>query len=338
MISDEFSINFYVMKWVIVSMVLFLAGYAICLESKAEKEVFMINMEKTSERLQGHLRMLTQTIGERSVLLPKNLKKTQEYIEKFYQDMDIPVHFESYPYRNYTVANVVAEISFCERPKKHFLLGAHYDSVAGTVGADDNASAIGVQLETARQLNALKGNRELELAVKFVSFTLEEPPAFGTRHMGSRVYAMKAWKEKEQIDGMICLEMVGYTCHDPGCQSYPFPLMFLGYPKQGDFIGIVGNLSSKGFTEGLYRAFCENPDLPVVKLTVPLGGYLLPSVRLSDHSSFWDRGYKAVMITDTAFFRNPHYHRASDTMDRLDYGFMAQLVKSLILFFCSQCR
>jgi hypothetical protein len=326
------------MKWVIVSMGLFLSGYASCLGGAAEKEIFMIDMGKTAERLQDHLRILTQTIGERSVLLPKNLKKTQEYIEKFYRGLGIPVHCESYPYRNYTVANVVAEISFCDAPTKQYLVGAHYDSVAGTVGADDNASAIAVQLETARQLNTLKGNQELDLAVKFVSFTLEEPPAFGTRHMGSRVYALKAWKQKEQIDGMICLEMVGYTCHDPGCQSYPFPLMFLGYPKKGNFIGIVGNLSSKGFTEALYRTFCTNSDLPVVKLTVPLGGYLLPSVRLSDHSSFWDRGYKAVMITDTAFFRNPHYHRASDTMDRLDYGFMAQLVKSLLLFFCSQCR
>jgi len=153
----------------------------------------------------------------------------------------------------------------------------------------------------------LKDHQELDLAVKFVSFALEEPPAFGTRHMGSRVYAMKAWKEKEQIDGMICLEMVGYTCHDPGCQEYPFP----------------------------FHAFHKNPKLPVIKLTVPLGGFLLPSVRLSDHSSFWDRGYKAVMITDTAFFRNPHYHRASDTMDRLDYGFMAELVESLLIFFRS---
>ncbi len=324
------------MKWVIVSMGLFLAGCASCFGGTAEEEIFMIDMEKTVERLQDHLRILTQTIGERSVLLPKNLKKTQEYIENFYQGIGVPVHCESYPYRNYTVANVVAEISFCDTPTKQYLVGAHYDSVAGTVGADDNASAIAVQLETARHLNALKGNQELDLAVKFVSFTLEEPPAFGTRHMGSRVYALKAWKQKEQIDGMICLEMVGYTCHDPGCQSYPFPLMFLGYPKQGNFIGIVGNLSSKGFTEALYRTFCRNPDLPVVKLTVPLGGYLLPSVRLSDHSSFWDRGYKAVMITDTAFFRNPHYHRASDTMDRLDFGFMAQLVKSLLIFFCPQ--
>ena len=324
------------MKWVIVSMGLFIAGCASCFGGPAEEEIVMIDMEKTVERLQDHLRILTKTIGERSVLSPENLKKTQEYIENFYQGIGVPVHCEPYPYRNYTVANVVAEISFCDTPTKQYLVGAHYDSVVGTVGADDNASAIAVQLETARHLNALKKNIELDLAVKFVSFTLEEPPAFGTRHMGSRVYALKAWKQKEQIDGMICLEMVGYTCHDPGCQRYPFPLMFLGYPEQGNFIGIVGNLSSKGFTDALYRNFSTNPDLPVVKLTVPLGGYLLPSVRLSDHSSFWDRGYKAVMITDTAFYRNPHYHRASDTMNRLDYGFMAQLVKSLILFFCPQ--
>ena len=295
----------------------------------------MIDIKKTTERLQDHLRMLTLTIGERSVLLPKNLKKTQEYIETFYHDIDIPVYCEPYKYRNYTVANVVAEISFCENPTKRYIVGAHYDSVAGTVGADDNASAIAVQLETARNLKALKGHQELDLAVKFVSFALEEPPAFGTRDMGSRVYAMKAWKQKEQIDGMICLEMVGYTCHDSGCQKYPFPLMFLRYPKQGDFIGIVGNLSSRGFTETLFRAFSENPDLPVVELTVPLGGFLLPSVRLSDHSSFWDRGYKAVMITDTAFFRNPHYHLPSDTMDKLNFGFMAELVESLLIFFRS---
>jgi Zn-dependent M28 family amino/carboxypeptidase len=207
--------------------------------------------------------------------------------------------------------------------------------VAGTVGADDNASAVAVQLETARHLMMLKDHLELDLTVKFVSFPLEEPPTFGTRHMGSSVYAHNAWKSKEQIDGMICLEMVGYTCHDEGCQDYPFPLMFFDYPKQGDFIGIVGNFKSRKFTNDLFEAFGRNPDLPVVKLTVPVGGFLLPSVRLSDHSSFWHRDYKAVMVTDTAFYRNPHYHRISDTMEKLDYAFMAELVKSLLLYFCS---
>jgi Zn-dependent M28 family amino/carboxypeptidase len=201
------------------------------------------------------------------------------------------------------------------------------------VGADDNASAIAVQLETARQLRSKLGEKKLDLSVKFVSFPLEEPPTYGTRHMGSKIYARKAKVEKENIDGMLCLEMVGYTCHQEGCQNYPFPLMFMGYPKEGNFIGIVGNFSSKGLTSSLYKAFQKNRDLPVVKLTVPLGGWAMPSVRLSDHASFWDQGYKAVMITDTAFYRNPHYHTPSDTMDKLDFRFMAELVESLVMFF-----
>jgi len=298
----------------------------------------MFDINKTTERLQDHLKALTQTIGERSVYLPENLEKTARYIESFYQDIGMPVHIEPYKYQDLTVSNVVADISFCANPSKRYLMGAHYDSVIGTVGADDNASAIAVQLETARHLKALHGHEELDLALRFVSFTLEEPPVFGTRHMGSRVYAKKAKEEKEMIDGMICLEMVGYSCHDPGCQSYPFPLMFMGYPKEGNFIGVVGNLGSRKFAHSLTRAFQRNTELPVVKLIVPFGGRLMPSVRLSDHSSFWDQGFKAVMITDSAFYRNPHYHRSSDTMEKLDYRFMSELVESLVIFFRAHHR
>jgi len=301
--------------------------------NSAEKKDAMIEIDKTIERLRHHVRELTVTIGERSVYVPKNLERTAEYIERFYRDIGLPVHRQPYQFQKATVANVVAEIAFSDNPSKHFIIGAHYDSVAGTVGADDNASAVAVQLETARALKALKEHAQLDVAVKFVSFVLEEPPVYGTRHMGSRVYAAKARREKQQIDGMICLEMVGYACHQPGCQSYPFPLMFFGYPKEGNFIGIVGNFGSMTFTRSLFKAFRRNRNLPVIKLSVPLNGYLLPAVRLSDHASFWDKGYPAVMITDTAFFRNPHYHLRSDTMDKLDFNFMAQLVQSLLLFF-----
>jgi Zn-dependent M28 family amino/carboxypeptidase len=151
--------------------------------------------------------------------------------------------------------------------------------------------------------------------------------------MGSRVYATKARKEQVEIDGMICLEMVGYACYEPGCQHYPFPLGFFGYPKEGNYIGIVGNFKSGGFTKALFKEFQNNPELPVIKLKIPFNGWILPAVRLSDHASFWDQGFKAVMITDTAFFRNPHYHRPSDTMEKLDYRFMAELVESLLIFF-----
>jgi Zn-dependent M28 family amino/carboxypeptidase len=111
--------------------------------------------------------------------------------------------------------------------------------------------------------------------------------------------------------------------------------MFFGYPKQGNFIGIVGNSKSKNFTQSLVSAFSKNSELPVVKLNVPFNGRILPSVRLSDHASFWDQGFKAVMITDSAFYRNPYYHTALDTMEKLDYRFMAELVESLMIFFRS---
>ncbi len=295
----------------------------------------MIDIQQTAERLEAHLRALTETIGERSVRFPENLNKTADYIRSFYENIGIAAHGDPYDYADFKVDNVVAEISTGPQPSRRYLLGAHYDSVSGTVGADDNASAIAVQLETARGLKELLGQDNLDLAVTLVSFALEEPPAYGTRYMGSRVYAKRARKKQEKIDGMICLEMVGYACYEPGCQRYPFPLGFFGYPKEGNFIGIVGNFKSGEFTQALFNAFQNNPELPVVKIKIPFKGRILPAVRLSDHASFWDQGFKAVMITDTAFFRNPYYHRPSDTKEKLDYRFMAELVESLLFFFKS---
>jgi Zn-dependent M28 family amino/carboxypeptidase len=298
-------------------------------------ENYMTELRETENHLKAHVEMLTRTIGERSIYKPENLEKTADYIESFYRDINIEPVRLPYDHPTGQVENILATINFSQAPSKTYLIGAHYDSVVNTVGADDNASAVAVQLETARQMGLLKGKKHLDLSLKFVSFALEEPPVYGTRHMGSRVYAKAARKAGEKIDGMICLEMVGYTCHEPGCQAYPFPLMFLDYPKTGDFIGIAGNIKSRKFTRSLCEAFEHNPDLPVVSLTVPLNGYLLPNIRLSDHASFWDRGYKAVMITDTAFYRNPYYHSRTDTMEKLDFIFMARLVKSLCIFFDS---
>ena len=298
----------------------------------ADKDSTMIDIQQTTARLKEHLTVLTRTIGERSVYRPENLKKTETYIRSIFRDIGLDPRSQTYRYEQMEVANIEAEVSFGDSPSKRYVLGAHYDSVAGTVGADDNASAVAVLLETARQLVALKTDHSPDISVKFVAFALEEPPVYGTRFMGSRVYARNARKSKENIDGMICLEMVGYTCQQPGCQDYPFPLMYFGYPEKGNFIGIVGNFKSRRFARGLTQAFLNNPELPVVKLTVPLNGWILPSVRLSDHASFWDEGFKAVMITDSAFYRNPYYHLLSDSMDTLDFNFMAQLVQSLLLF------
>ncbi len=300
------------------------------------REVSMNNIHKTEQNLKAHIEVLTKTIGERSVKRLWQHEQAAKYIENFYGSINVASRRESYAFGKEQVSNIIADIVFGSGDGKVFLVGAHYDSLSGTVGADDNASAVAVQLEVARELAQLKDTKNINLRIRLVSFALEEPPAYATWSMGSRVFARQAKKAKERIDGMICLEMVGYTCHEPGCQAYPFPLMFLGYPKTGDFIGIIGNFRSRKFTRSLFDSFEKNKALPVVKLTVPWSGYLIPNVRLSDHASFWDEGYKAVMITDTAFYRNPHYHRPSDTMDKLDFAFMSQLVNSLVQFFISQ--
>jgi Zn-dependent M28 family amino/carboxypeptidase len=300
--------------------------------AQAQEDVSMVDIQETEQRLKEHLKALTKDIGERSVAVPANLNKTAAYIAEHYRRIGIPARLEPYDYEGRPVANVVAGMAVAEAPAKRILIGAHYDSVAGTVGADDNASAVAVQLELARQLGMLKERRAPGVEVVFVSFALEEPPAYGTRFMGSRVYAEQARRKGEQIDAMLCLEMVGYACAEPGCQAYPFPLMFFGYPKAGNFIGIVGNFDSLRLTRAIFSSFQKNPDLPAVKLTVPFNGWILPAVRLSDHASFWDQGFKAVMLTDSAFFRNPHYHLESDTLDTLDFHFMSELVKSLVTF------
>jgi len=298
----------------------------------AENQGPGMDLHETARRLRRHLAELTRTIGERSVYTPENLKNAETYIRSAFVDGGLSPRSQTYRYQQIEVANVTAEVSLGGRPLKRYVIGAHYDSVAGSVGADDNASAVAVLLETARRATLLKSSFPRDVWVKFVAFALEEPPVYSTRHMGSRVYVRNAKEVGEEIDGMICLEMVGFTCRQPGCQEYPFPLTYFGYPKMGDFIGIVGNFKSRPFTRQVTHAFLNSRQLPVVKLTVPLSGWILPSVRLSDHASFWDAGYKAVMITDSAFYRNPHYHLSSDTMDTLDFDFMARLVQSLVHF------
>ncbi len=303
------------------------------------REKKMIDIQETVSRLEGHLRELTVVIGERSIMEVRNLKRTEDYITAVHESMGLQVEKEPYSYAGIQVANVIARLNLgpeSDAPALRYLLGAHYDSVEGTVGADDNASAVAVQLEVARNLLARSEEGLRGVSVKFVSFALEEPPVFGTPFQGSAVHARNARARGEIIDGMLCLEMVGYACREPGCQQYPFPVNWMGYPKTGNFVGIVGNFGSRAFTRSLVKSFGRNPDLPVVSLSVPLNGWPLPAVRLSDHAAFWDQGYRAVMITDSAFFRNPHYHLPSDTMDKLDFRFMAEIVESLVVFFSSR--
>lgn len=302
-------------------------------DSEAAMTDVQFDKDNSMQRIEQHLHLLTREIGERSVRRWENHAQTRDALQEIFQRIGLQTTLETYEYKGTPVANVIAEINPGRQPTQRYLVGAHYDSVAGTVGADDNASGVAVLLELATVLQKNRSLLNPDLSIRLVAFALEEPPVFSTSYMGSKVHARTMKANQEQLAGMICLEMVGFTCHREGCQYYPFPLQFMNYPKTGDFIGIVGNHRSRKFTAALLDAFRNNPALPAISLSVPFNGWLMPAIRLSDHAPFWDQGFNAVMITDTAFYRNPHYHLPSDTMDTLDIDFMAELVRSLLLFF-----
>ena len=274
------------------------------------------------EALRDHVEVLCLRIGERTAFRGESLARAARYIRGVFQDAGLEVADQSYDYHGRQVTNLVAAPAGVSAASPYYLVGAHYDTVPGTPGADDNASAIAVLLELGRRIT------DSRLPVRLVAFTLEEPPACMTAHQGSRVFVRELARTGEHVLGAIILEMVGYTCPR---QDYPFVLRWAGYPKEGNFIGIVGNWGSRRFARTLLEGFRKNERPPVESLLVPFNGWPLPETRLSDHASFWDAGLPAVMITDTAFFRNPNYHAPSDTPDTLDFGFMGELVTSLEL-------
>ena len=274
------------------------------------------------DALRRHLAALTVDIGERTVFGGDGLTRAAGYIREVFEGAGLEVTEQAYEYRGRRVANLIAAPSATSAANAYYLVGAHYDTVPGTPGADDNASAVAVLLEIGRRL----ADNPPPAPVCLVAFTLEEPPAFNTSSQGSRVYVRQLRQTGDRILGAVILEMVGFTCPE---QDYPLVLRWAGYPRQGNFIGIVGNWRSRRFARAVRKGFRGNPRLPVESLLVPLNGWVLPATRLSDHASFWDRGWPAVMVTDTAFFRNPHYHAPSDTLETLDLAFMAELVTSL---------
>ena len=274
--------------------------------------------------IKKHINRLAVDIGPRPVTNELSIKKTESYITNYFKNIGLQVQLQQYKYGNYDITNIITGSQENLLSSKYYVIGAHYDSVPETYGADDNASGIAVLLELARYTMQEK----ISLPVRFVAFTAEEPPNFSTHYQGSKVFVKSALENKDEILGAIILEMVGYTSNE---QAYPLVLKWMGYPSKGNFIGIVGNRKSKKFGQSIFQSFKKNEQLPVETLFVPFNGRILPDTRLSDHSPFWDAGLFAVMITDTAFFRNPNYHTPKDTFDTLDYFFMAELVKSLLI-------
>ncbi len=265
---------------------------------------------------------LAGDIGSRTYLDLDRLASTSTYFSEQLASFGYRVTRQPFVFGGNTYHNIIAELTGASSPETLLIVGAHYDSVSTTPGADDNASGVAGLLGLAR---ALAGAR-MERTVRFVAFALEEWPVYRSRNMASYHYALSLKERNERVEGMICLEMIGYFCDREGCQHYPFPLMNRVFPKTGNFISMVGNMRSKSFTERIAKYFRQGTDLPVVTLNAPA---IVIGIDFSDHWSFGKFGYEAFMVTDTAFYRNPHYHGPTDLPDTLDYTRMSKVVEGL---------
>jgi len=281
----------------------------------------MDDVEEIEANLETTVRFLSEEIGARSHTNIKELNRSADYIEEKLASYGCDVKRQSFTCMENTYHNIIGETRGKD-DSEILIIGAHYDTVPGSPGADDNASGVAGLLELARLTAVNPASR----SICFCAFTLEEPPFFQTRHMGSYVYAESLRKKNAMIEGMISLEMIGYYCDIKGCQYYPFSFFKWFYPERGDFIAFVGNISSKNFTRKVRHAFQRVSPLRVESLNT---ASVVPGVDFSDHSSFWKFDYPAFMITDTAFYRNFNYHTAGDTADTLDFKRMALLVSGL---------
>jgi Zn-dependent M28 family amino/carboxypeptidase len=256
-----------------------------------------------------------------------SLEEKANYIENTFRSFNLSVDNQEVSFNGRDYRNITATKEGFDNENDWILLGAHYDAASGSPGADDNASGVAVLLEAANIIGKLKLNKN----VQFSAFTLEEPQP-QTIHflIGSDLFAKDSKRLKRSYKAVFILESVGYTDNEEGSQVTP-PFVRSPVPKKGNFLGVIANRKSQSIME----AFCSIsdqyvPELSVVTYKVPFNGRIIPETRFSDHASFWDQGYPALMLTDTAMFRNPHYHTSHDRYETLDFDFMLNVTKAVV--------
>ncbi len=270
--------------------------------------------------LHEHIEQLTLNIGERNLHHYENLKRSEAYIAESFRALGYDVKYQQYNVSGKLVSNIEAMLPGNKKPEEILVIGAHYDSVH-TVAANDNGTGVAALLELARILKTSK----FERTIRFVAFVNEEPPYFQTKNMGSLVYAKRSYERGEKIIGAFSLETMGYYSNKPGSQHYPFPLSRF-YPDTGNFIGFVGNAKSKIMVQNTVRIFRENAQFPSEGAAIT---EYISGVGWSDHWSFWQFVYPGLMITDTAPYRYPYYHTEEDTIDKINFEYMARVVSGL---------
>lgn len=273
-------------------------------------------------------RMRDDVIALTSIRPPRNyqnvqsLNKAADYIEAEFKKMKCHVEIQEFNVEEKIYKNIAC--SFGPAHGERIIVGAHYDVYGDQQGADDNASGVAGLLEIGRLLHGLKP--KLKYRTDLVAFTLEEPIFFKTRHMGSSVYAQMLSESGIAVRAMMSLEMIGFFTGKPGSQGYPLDVMKWIYPTTGDFIAVVGKLGQGKLVRKIEGLLAAASQVPVESVSAPA---ILPGIDFSDHQSFWKYGFPAVMITDTAFYRNHNYHTNTDTIDTLDFEKMYEVVKGL---------
>lgn len=274
------------------------------------------------ERLKAHVRMLSQTLAPRSWDEEENLARSAQYISQQLEAHGAQVSSFTFEARYGGIPSRVVVGKFGPDTEEVIVVGAHYDAYGGFPGADDNASGVAGMLE----LGALLGKQPPAMRVELVGYPNEEPPHFMTEDMGSVQHARALKKAGKRVRAMLSLEMLGYFSDEPGSQKLPASILKLFYPDKGNFIAVVGSFDQGPLVRTVKGAMRGASKLPVHSINAPR---IVPGIDFSDHASYWDEGFDAVMITDTAFYRNPHYHTPEDTWQTLDYGRMAHVVEGV---------
>ncbi|MEM1295108.1 MAG: M28 family peptidase [Verrucomicrobiota bacterium] len=268
--------------------------------------------------LEDYLQTLTVRIGERHYQKPQMLEATKFYLESTLgiSNFGYQVKEQNYQVDGQTFTNVEVEIPGTKWPEQIVVVGAHYDTAKGTPGADDNASGVAALLALAQSFSGKQQSRTL----RFVAFVNEEPPFFETPDMGSYRYAERCKNDGDRIVAMISLESMGYFSDEPRSQKYPDAIAYQ-YPRVGNFIGVVGNLKSRKLVDFFHASLIASEAIPAEKGAFP---EMIEGIGWSDHWAFWQFDYPAIMITDTAPFRNPNYHKSTDTLETLDLPRLTQ--------------
>ena len=272
--------------------------------------------------MRRHVCQLAEEIGERNVQRrPGELAQAADYVQAEFAGSGGTVRRQEYPVRDVVCANIELELPGRRQAQEIIVVGAHYDSVVGSAGANDNGSGVAALL----CLGTRCAQETFDRTLRFVAFANEEAPFFQTEAMGSWVYARRCRQRNEQLVAMMSLETIGYYTDQPGTQNYPVPFAML-YPSTGNFIGFVANTASAGLLRDLLTEFRRCEPFPAEGGAFPA---FVPGVGFSDQWSFWQEGYPGVMITDTAMYRYPFYHLPEDTADKIDFDRLARVVRGL---------